>query len=113
MITDASKMQNEELPPLLDSIRDQVGTAEADAFENAVNTALQSLMEALKAARDALDSGARVLAGEQQPMTSQGGDMGTQPGRVGMPAQPPEEPSGFDGAEVAAGGEEEMGRERR
>lgn len=112
MITDASKMQNEELPPLLDSIRDQVGTAEADAFESTVSSALQGLMEALKAARDALDSGARVLAGEQQPMTQQGG------GNMGAPVpptgeMPAEEPTGFDAAEVAAGGGEEMGRERR
>lgn len=113
MITDASKMQNEELPPLLDSIRDQVGTAEADAFESTVTSALQGLMEALKAARDALDSGARVLAGEQQPMTQQGGGQpGTQP--AAMPGEmPAEEPSGFDGAEAGAGGAEEMGRERR
>jgi hypothetical protein len=111
MITDASKMQNEELPPLLDSIRDQVGTAEADAFESTVSSALQGLMEALKAARDALDSGARVLAGEQQPMTQQGGDMGVMP--PGPEEMPAEEPSGFGGAEVAAGGPEEMGRKRR
>lgn len=111
MITDASKMQNEELPPLLDSIRDQVGTAEADAFESTVSSALQGLMEALKAARDALDSGARVLAGEQQPMTQQGGgNMGASVPSGEMPA---EEPTGFDAAEVAAGGGEEMGRERR
>jgi len=114
MITDASKMQNEELPPLLDSIRDQVGTEKADAFESTVTSALQGLMEALKAARDALDSGARVLAGEQQPMTQQGG--GAQPGTqpATMPGEmPAEEPSGFDGAEAGAGGSEEMGRERR
>jgi len=114
MITDASKMQNEELPPLLDSIRDQVGTEKADAFESTVTSALQGLMEALKAARDALDSGARVLAGEQQPMTQQGG--GAQPGTQSatMPGEmPAEEPSGFDGAEAGAGGSEEMGRERR
>jgi paraquat-inducible protein B len=111
MITDASKMQNEELPPLLDSIRDQVGTAEADAFESTVTSALQGLMEALKAARDALDSGARVLAGEQQPMAQQGAGMAQS---AGQPAEmPAEEPSGFDAADAAAGGAEEMGRERR
>ncbi len=113
MITDASKMQNEELPPLLDSIRDQVGTAEADAFESTVTSALQGLMEALKAARDALDSGARVLAGEQQPMAAQGGGNVGNMGAPKMPPEMPEEPTGFDGADVAAGGDEEIGRERR
>lgn len=114
MITDASKMQNEELPPLLDSIRDQVGTAEADAFESTVTSALQGLMEALKAARDALDSGARVLAGEQQPMTGQGGAGGMGAPSAGMPPEmPEEEPTGFDAADAAAGGDEELGRQRR
>ena len=113
MITDASKMQNEELPPLLDSIRDQVGTAEADAFESTVTSALQGLMEALKAARHALDSGARVLAGEQQPMTTQGGGQGGDMNVSGIPPEMPEEPSGFDAADAAAGGSAEMGRERR
>lgn len=115
MITDASKMQNEELPPLLDSIRDQVGTAEADAFESTVTSALQALMEALKAARDALDSGARVLAGEQQPMTGQGGAPGAGMSGMGgdMSSEMPEEPTGFDAADAAAGGDEELGRQRR
>jgi hypothetical protein len=70
-------------------------------------------MEALKAARDALDSGARVLAGEQQPMAAQGGGNVGNMGAPKMPPEMPEEPTGFDGADVAAGGDEEIGRERR
>jgi hypothetical protein len=117
MITDASKMLNEELPPLLDTIRDQVGTAQADQFKNTVSSALQGLMDALNGARDALDSGARSLAGEQveQPM-DMGGAPGTPPPMAGTNLPPPELGDGgddFAAADVAVGGEEELGRKRR
>ena len=115
MITDASKMLNEELPPLLDTIRDQVGTAQADQFKNTVTSALQGLMDALNGARDALDNGARSLAGEQieAPM-----DMAAAPVTPGMPGQMPpadmgSEEDAFAAADVAAGGDEELGRKRR
>ena len=121
MITDASKMLNEELPPLLDSIRDQVGTAQADAFENTVSSALQGLMDSLKGARDALDTGARSLAGDEvaAPMDLGGGEMGAPGTPSPMPGTslpPPELGDGgdeFATADVAAGGEEELGRKRR
>lgn len=116
MITDASKMLNEELPPLLDVIRDQVGTAQADAYKNTVTGALQSLMDSLNSARDALDNGARSLAGEQvaQPM-----DMGASDtlGGGAMPAPEvndfdSEDDDGFAATDAASGGDE-LGRERR
>lgn len=116
MITDASKMLNEELPPLLDTIRDQVGTAQADQFKNTVTAALQELMTSLNSARDALDNGARTLSGEQTapaPM-SLGAVGGDELG--GLPPAPGEEEFGDDGfaaAEPAVGGDEELGRKRR
>ena len=117
MITDASKMLNEERPPLLDTIRDQVGTAQADAFKNTVTSALQGLMDSLNGARDALDNGARSLAGEQieQPMNMGDGGI-TPPPMPGTNLPPPELGDGgdaFAAADVAAGGEEELGRKRR
>jgi hypothetical protein len=113
MITDASKMLNEELPPLLDTIRDQVGTAQADAFKNTVTSALQGLMDSLNGARDALDNGARSLAGEpiEQPMGMAAPNAPAMPGEE-MPDEEPTDDS-FAATDVAAGGEEELGRPRR
>ena len=117
MITDASKMLNEELPPLLDVIRDQVGTAQADAYKNTVTGALQGLMDSLNSTRDALDNGARSLAGEQvaQPM-----DMTGSATLGGVPELPAPEVNDFDSedddgfaATDAAAGDDELGRERR
>ena len=115
MITDASKMMNEELPPLLDTIRDQIGTAQADSYKQTVTAALQGLMDSLNGARDALDNGARVLAGEQP---DQAMSMGSE---QGLPGQLPPadldsdldaEDDGFAATDAAAGGDE-LGRERR
>jgi hypothetical protein len=117
MITDASKMLNEELPPLLDVIRDQVGTAQADAYKNTVTGALQGLMDSLNSTRDALDNGARSLAGEQvaQPMDMTGS--ATLGGVAELPAPEvndfdSEDDDGFAATDAAAG-DDELGRERR
>ena len=117
MITDASKMLNEELPPLLDVIRDQVGTAQADAYKNTVTGALQGLMDSLNSTRDALDNGARSLAGEQvaQPMDMSGS--ATLGGVAELPAPEvndfdSEDDDGFAATDAAAG-DDELGRERR
>jgi hypothetical protein len=117
MITDASKMLNEQLPPLLDTIRDQVGQPQADSFKQTVTAALQGLMDSLNGARDALDQGARGLAGEQTSAAPM--DMGSGPDLEADGAGPDlendfdSEDDGFSATDAAAGGSEEMGRERR
>ncbi len=115
MITDASKMMNEELPPLLDTIRDQIGTAQADSYKQTVTAALQGLMDSLNGARDALDNGARVLAGEQPDQAmSMGSDQGLsgQLPPVDLDSDLDSEDDGFAATDAAAGGDE-LGRERR
>ena len=117
MITDASKMLNEQLPPLLDTIRDQMGAAQADQFKTTATGALQGLMDSLNTARDSLDNGSRQLAGEQvaEPMAL-GGTPGTPPPMPGTNLSPGDLGDGgedFATADAAPGGEEELGRERR
>ena len=65
-IEKVGKMQNEQLPQLLDSIRDQIGSEQAEAFKNAVGTTLDTLMQNLQSAREGVDNGVRVLSGEYQ-----------------------------------------------
>ena len=124
MIEDVSKMMNEQLPPLLDSIRDQIGTEQADSFKSGAGEALRALLDNLGAAREALDSGARQLAGEQvaTDMSLGGdefggeaggdlGDLGAAPG--GDLSDLDDETDGFAATDAAAGGDEALGRERR
>jgi hypothetical protein len=123
-IEKVGKMQNEQLPALIDSIRDQIGSAQADTFKNSVGMALTTLSQQLGQAREQLDSGARTLTGEQQDTGDMG--MGGDAGGMGEPEMPPgmddgmdgdigdeAPPDEFGGADASAGGPEELGRERR
>lgn len=119
MIEKIGKMQNEQLPALLDSIRDQIGSAQADQYKATVGATLSTLSQQLGQARESLDQGARGLTGEAtpQPMGMPGGDpmgAGMAPGAgadAGMPGE--EDTDGFGMADAAAGGAEELGRELR
>lgn len=122
MLEKISKMQNEQMPALLDTIRDQISSEKADGFKNAVSPILQDLAQTLQQGRESADGAARVLAGEQES----GMDMGMGGGMGGMPGAPEgglpgaEAPMGgapegdaFGATDAAAGGEAELGRERR
>jgi hypothetical protein len=119
MLEKISKMQNEQMPALLDTIRDQISSEKADGFKNTVSPILQDLAQTLQQGRESADSAARVLAGEQES----GMDMGIGGGMPGAPegglpgAEAPlgGEPEGdaFAATDAAAGGEAELGRDRR
>lgn len=116
MLEEVSKMQNEQMPALLDTIRDQIGMEQADAFKAAVEPLLANMSQQLSSARGTADTAARALAGEQvaQPM---GMGMGAAP--AGMPTQMPPTDMGSDldtdefAATDAAAGPNVVGREKR
>ena len=95
-----SKMMNEDLPALQDVMRNELGQAQADAFVQAANGALQPFLDQAKQARQALDSAARAAAGDQSA---------AQPGPMDMGAGAPPPPEGGEGGLniPAPGGEEE------
>lgn len=103
MIEELSRMQNEQLPPLADSIRASFGATEADTFKNSATSSLQSLLSNLQSARDGMDQAVRVLAGEPAEMPDTGSELDI------------ESPGGdeFSATEPAKGGELPMGREKR
>jgi hypothetical protein len=117
-IEKVGKMQNEQLPQLLDSIRDQIGSEQADAFKSAVGETLNTLMQNLQAAREGVDNGVRVLSGEQvdNPMAMPGDEISTD---LATDMAPPasdldqDETDGFAATDAAVGGAEELGREVR
>ncbi len=114
MLEEVSKMQNEQMPALLDTIRDQIGMEQADAFKAAVEPLLANMVQQLGSARSTADDAARALAGEQvaQPM-----DMGT--GAAPVPGQLPVDDMSSDidtdefAATDAAAGETVVGRDKR
>jgi hypothetical protein len=114
-IEELSGMENDTLLQLGDSIRDEMGQAQAKAFIEAVAPAIQQALENLKSTRETLSTGMRTLTGEEQPAEMLGGsdDAG------GMEAEPdamnaePEMGDEFAAAEPASGGEAAAGREQR
>ena len=117
-IEKVGKMQNEQLPQLLDTITDQISAEQADAFKNSVGTTLQALMDNLQTAREGVSNGVKVLSGEQvaNPMAMPGDELGGE----GLPPPPlptsdldSEEGDGFAATDAAVGGPEELGREKR
>lgn len=121
MLEKISKIQNEQIPALVDTIRDQIGSQQADTFKNAVTPVLADLWQALSTARENSDTAVRQLSGEQvaQPMDmGMGADAGLDaaPGSEELGAEPEGsdfDADGFDATDAAVGGEEELGRERR
>jgi hypothetical protein len=121
MIEDVSKMQNEQMPALIDTIRDQIGSEQADQFKGAVGQVLSSILQQLTDAREQTDNAARNLAGEGSPDMGMGGgmpggDMGApMPGAA--PGMGPESEMDmgdeFAATDAAAGGEADLGREKR
>jgi hypothetical protein len=120
MLEEVSKMQNEQMPALLDTIRDQIGMEQADAFKAAVEPLLANMSQQLSSARGTADTAARALAGEQvaQPM-AMGMGAGPAPGAMPDGTEMPAADMGSDmdtdefAATDAAAGPNVVGREKR
>ena len=120
MLEKISKMQNEQLPALLDTIRDQISTEQAEAFKGQVAPLLQNLSQTLQQGRETADTAARGLAGEQvdAPMDMAGGDIAAGPDLgPGMGAEGSdldiEGGDEFNATDAAAGLGDDLGREMR
>jgi hypothetical protein len=116
MLEDVGEMINEKLPPLTDSIRRSGGAEAAADFNQQTNSALNALMDAVRAARESMAGAVGTLSGEAP--TPMGGeqdfDLDT--------AEPADEPAGddedfdlddFEASDAAAGGAEPLGRAKR
>ena len=109
MIKDLSEMANEDLAPVADKVRDEMGSDVADNFTTQMTQALESTLAVMKADRATAETATRVLVGDQpaEPM----GDV--------VADEPEMEPTidqddDFAAADAAMGGAEaEVGREKR
>ena len=127
MLEKVSKMQVEQMPALIDTIRDQIGNDQADNFKNSVGQLLSSMVEQLTQAREQADGAARSLAGEGPAAGSTGmsmpaagapagGDLGAAGGDLGGGTSAELDQlagDSFGATDAAAGGPEAMGRETR
>ena len=112
MIEDVGQIKSEELLPLVDKVRDEVGQAAADTLKSSVETAMGDLETALQSARSSLDNAARTVAGDPGATDDTIGDpMNDDP----MPDADMTDDSldSLDVPDAEVGGEEPEGREKR
>lgn len=115
MLERVSKMQVEQLPALVDTIRDQMDGQIAEQFKGTMTQLLSDLTSTLGQARETADTSARQLAGEQAApaeMPLPGGPESL-PGSDFDMDMTPDEVDSFAAADAAAGGTEPIGREKR
>ena len=98
MAEDVAKMQTDELMPLEEKMKQTFGQEMGAAFGESADQSLSALLDAVKAAKDALSKSVGVLSGEV-PSAPMGGEM----------AEPTLEPAPVDGGEGF--GDEEFGGE--
>jgi hypothetical protein len=120
MLEKVSKVQNEQVPALVDTIRDQIGSEQAEAFKSAITPLLGNLYQSLASGREQADTAVRQLAGEEAPAGDMslggddlGADAGEAPADLGAAPESDLDTDSFNATDAAAGGEEELGRERR
>jgi len=106
-VDDLSKLRNEDLPPLLDAMRDELGSEMSEAYANIALPTLDNLVDTNGQGRETLAQASRIITGEEQPVEQMGADVEEIPGEE-IPGE--EE---FSTADVAAGAEEPEGREER
>lgn len=111
MIQDVGEMLNEELQPVADKIRDEMGSDIADQFVAQMTQALQSTMDVMKNDRMTADGATRILTGD-----APAGDMGVDADMDDVADMEPtmDMDDEFAAAPAAQGGEEApVGREKR
>lgn len=116
---DTAEMQTESMLELADSIRDEMGSEQSEAFVASVKPSLEALYTAMEATREALNSGVGILTGQEAPAEPMGGEeeMAEPEMEPTVDAEAdmevPAEDDGMAAAEPAVGGEEEAGRAKR
>jgi hypothetical protein len=114
MLEKVSRMQVEQMPALVDTIRDQISMEQADSFKNTIGQLLAGMMDQLGQAREQADLAARQLAGEAAPqndMAMPGADMAPQPGLETPELPAPESDMDLEEPEVDA--QNDLGRSQR
>ena len=115
MAEDLASMQVEDLMSIHSEMKEEVGTAEADAFNASAEAAISGALEAVKGAKEGVDNALLAAQGQGPAPT----DMDMEPaGDMGMdPEAPAEEPMGdempdmdmgddIEGADAGAEGRE-------
>jgi hypothetical protein len=103
MVEKLGKLANEDLIALADVMRNEIGQSQATAFVQAAQSAIGPLLDQAKTARQSIDDAARAAAGE--PAAA----MPMAPSALPLDSEPEMDST----ADVATGGDLELGRAKR
>ena len=118
MIEKIGRLQNEDLPPVTDKMRETYNTESASAFQTQIYGALQSVMDSLYTAKGQVDDAVTNMAetGSFGVSIDMEKDIGMPDagGEMGMPEPGMEEPpTDLDNIEAELDIEEPLGREKK
>lgn len=115
MVEDLAEMQVQELMPIVDAMKEQVGFDIAEQYNSAAEAALGSLLDQAKSAKEALENA--TLQAQGKPVNGPAAtDMGMEPEVADIPdAGDMDMDMGddFDGDDAAAGDDVDVGREMK
>ncbi len=113
MAEDIAQMQVQDMMPLVQAMKEQMGMDQASAFESSATASLQGLLDTMKSTKESYDNAVLVLQGEA-PATDMGmDDGGIDAGIDGEPEIDMEPTDDFGGADAMAGDDAEAGREMK
>ena len=112
MVEDLAEMQVQELMPIVDAMKEQIGFETAEAFNTAAEAALGAFLDQAKAAKEAMEN-ATLAASGQAPATPVPTDMGMEP-EMDMDAElDMDAGDDFEADPAAAGEDNATGREMK
>ena len=114
-LEDLASMKTEGMLELADRIRDEMGADKADAFTAKIQPAIESAEATLTQTRTDLESGVRILTGEEEPTQTMGQEeptdsLDTDLDSMNLDTDSEDE---FGATDANAGGTEPEGREQR
>jgi hypothetical protein len=106
MVEDLAEMQVQELMPIVDAMKEQIGFEIADSYNAAAEAALSAMLDTAKSTKEAMENATLIASGERiaAPMPT---DMGAEP-EVNDELDMSDE---FAGDDAAAGDDNTLGRE--
>lgn len=112
MLEDVGEMMNEDLLPLVDSIRDEMGNDKATSFENAARGTLESFMDSVTQARSDMDNASRILT-DNADTADVGVDLSADDEEIDISAPDADAEVDIDAGEEGQEGTGEFDREER
>jgi len=113
-LEDLAKMKTEGMLSLADQIRDEMGADKAEAFTAKIQPAIESAEATLNQTREELESGVRILTGEEEPVATVGQEEPALDTADDLETLDTDsEDDEFGATDANAGGTEPEGREKR